>query len=95
MFRSSTDADSKGRKAKIIIRSSAKWVQTRIRQTMNEKQITALWHNNSLSTVKQMGSNKNEHSHMCKQELVPLLKTFSHDFWVLLRVVFIWKYNHI
>ena len=66
---------------------------SRTKQAMNEKQLISLWNNNGLSTVKQIGINKNEHSHMFKQKLAPLLKTFSHDFWCLLRMIFIWKYN--
>ena len=93
MFRSQLDVGKKKRQAKIIIRTGTKWVETRVNQSYNEKQIETLWNNNSLSTTKQMGSNKNEQSHAMKQMLAPLLRTFSHDFWLLLRVIFIWKYN--
>ena len=93
VFQHKNDVDCKGRKAKITISSRYSWVQTRVHELFNHNAILQLWNNCKMPDGRHIGSNKCEHANSFKKSMSKCLKTFTHKFWKLLRLVFIFAYN--
>ena len=60
---------------------SKQWVKTRYNMVFSDAQITSLWNNNGMSSVRQTNSNRNEQGHAFKKSMNPSIKQIGHSFF--------------